>query len=53
VTSVRVVPAFDEGEQRLSGLFMRMELRAREQFTFKRGEEGLAHGVGVRRQLRP
>jgi hypothetical protein len=32
---------------------MRGEVRARKQFTFKCGEEGFAHGVGVRRQLRP
>src|SRR5258708_2666949 len=45
VKAVLVVPTLDEGEQGPARLFVSIEPRARKQFAFKRGEEGLAHGV--------
>ena len=41
----RVVPRLQEVKDLAPRLFMRGEVRARKQFTFKCGEEGFAHGV--------
>src|SRR6266849_2465403 len=47
VTANRVVPAFDELEDRHAGLRLRLETPAREQLALQRREEALAHGVVV------
>src|SRR3989442_13335165 len=47
VTANRVVPAFDELEDRHAGLRLRFEPPAREQLALQRREEALAHGVVV------
>src|SRR5712691_10059159 len=47
VTANRVVPAFDELEDRHAGLGLRFETPARKQLTLQRREEALAHRVVV------
>ena len=53
VKAKRVVPCLQEVEDLAPRLFMRGEVRARQQLALKGGEETFAHGVGVCRQLRP
>lgn len=47
VPSVRVVPAFDELEDRHPGLVSRLEPGPLQQLAFERPEERLAHGIVV------
>ena len=42
---MRVVPAFDELEDRHAGFDLGFEAAAVEQFAFEGGKEALAHGV--------
>ena len=45
MTPGRVVPTFDEFEDRHAGLRLRGKAPARRQLAFKRRKEALAHGV--------
>ena len=45
MAAMRVVPPFDEFEDRHARLDLGFEAGAVEQFAFERGEETLAHGV--------
>ena len=47
MTTVRVVPAFDELEDRHLRVGLRLETVAVDQLTFERREEALRHGVIV------
>ena len=42
---MRVIPAFNEVEDRTAGLGLGLEAATVEQFTFEGGKETLAHGV--------
>jgi hypothetical protein len=48
-----LVPRLQEVKDLTPCLRMRVEVFAHEQLCFECAEERLAHGIGVRRQLRP
>jgi hypothetical protein len=45
MTAMRVIPTFDEFEDRHARLDLSLEMTAFEQLAFEGGEETLAHGV--------
>src|SRR3954469_2473708 len=47
MSSVRVVEAFDEVENRIASVVVIAKARSIDQFTLEGGEEALAHGVIV------
>ena len=51
--AMRIIPPFNVGEDSQPGFLMRTEGSTIDQFTFKGGEEALAHGVVIAVTSRP